>query len=136
MGFVNEYMSKEDIEKYRIKELDKRFWVGHYKPMWTVDRERDAYLRYLRCGREDTAGRIKFYFYWKGHEVLADLIVKTFRHGENRPGNHYSIHEIQIPEEVASQRKEILSDLKDALTEYKDNGILSRSNDFKFLFDF
>lgn len=136
MAFVNEYMAKDDIEKYHIEELDKRFWVGHYKPQWTVDRERDVYLRRLRSGREDAAGRTLFYFYWKGCEILADMLVKPHDNRGGEPGSHYSIHDLKVPNEVSVHREQIISDLKDALVVRKDNGILSRADVFHTTFDF
>ena len=136
MGFVNEYMSKEDIEKYHIQELNKRFWVGNYKPQWTVDRERDAYLRYLESGRESTSARTKFYFYWRGYEILADMLVKPHDNQGGEPGSHYSIHDLKVPDEVSGQTEQIISDLKEALAVHKDAGILSRAKVFHATFDF
>ena len=36
MAFVNEYIPKEDIEKHQIEETN---------PQWTIDRERQVFLR-------------------------------------------------------------------------------------------
>ena len=47
MGFINEYISESDIKKYDIKALDEKYYKAHYEPSWTVDHERDIYLRYM-----------------------------------------------------------------------------------------
>ena len=55
MAFVNEpEISKSDNEKYGIDELNK-FYHQMFLPMsngwgWTIDRERDCYLRFVRQG--------------------------------------------------------------------------------------
>jgi hypothetical protein len=43
MAFANEYLSKEDIEQYRLNELEKKYNLAIYS--WTIDREPDfSYL--------------------------------------------------------------------------------------------
>ena len=54
MAFVNEYISKEDIEKYDIfgiwnkflpeREHVKKETEKRYIPQWTIDRERFGFL--------------------------------------------------------------------------------------------
>lgn len=56
MAFVNEpEISKSDNEKYGIDELNK-IYQRTFLPMsngwgWTIDRERDSYLRFVKLGR-------------------------------------------------------------------------------------
>ncbi len=69
MPFVNEHIPEADIEKYEIKKWDKKFQIGHYKPSWTVDRERDIYLRFIESGREELSGQWIFCLYWKSHHL-------------------------------------------------------------------
>lgn len=47
MAFVNEYIPKEDIKKFGIEEIDKRYRKAHYKPYWTIDRAKNTYLRHM-----------------------------------------------------------------------------------------
>ena len=75
MGFVNEYISPEDVEKYGIKALDEYYMKAHYKPSWTRDCERDIYLRYMCRGIEDFADEWTFVLYWYGHQIEAVLKV-------------------------------------------------------------
>ena len=57
MAFANEYIPAADIEKYGIKEFDKKNHIAHYEPDWTVDHERDIYLRYVSSEHEEFANR-------------------------------------------------------------------------------
>ena len=47
MAFINEYISEEDIEKYKINELRnsyskyKDFPKKYHKHHWTIDKERE-----------------------------------------------------------------------------------------------
>lgn len=136
MGFVNEYMSEADVEKYRIKEIDKRFFKAHHRPRWTVDRERDIYLRYMRNGREEFASRWEFYFYWKGCEILSSFDVTSVTSEGGAPGIHYTNHQIDVPPEALGSKANILIDLKNALTTHKDAGVRSRPGEFLVSFDF
>ena len=64
MAFVNEYIPASDIAKYNITYINRKL---HFSgDCWTIDRERDIYLRRIRNGREDEAKRMEFSFYWKG----------------------------------------------------------------------
>ena len=57
MAFINEYISKEDIEKYGLRDLIHRYkkysdrWKRYTavpdldrKPYWAIDRDRDIWL--------------------------------------------------------------------------------------------
>ena len=74
MAFVNEYISEENIKKYDIEALDKKYNKGFNKPDWTVDHERDMYLRYINSGREEFSDEYTFCFYWQ-----AQLFEMTFK---------------------------------------------------------
>ena len=82
MTFVNEYISPEDVEKYHIKEIDERFFKAHHKPSWTIDRERNIWLRYMTKGHEEFTNHWKFAFYWKGRLLDIELEVS----GGEAPG--------------------------------------------------
>lgn len=67
MAFVNEYISDADFEKCGLKSIDANFLVGGSKRCdWTIDRERDIYLRQVASGREDQSGKFTWTFYWRG----------------------------------------------------------------------
>lgn len=136
MAFVNEYISEADIEKYGIKELDEKFGKGHYKPHWTLDRERDIYLRYLHNEREEHSNRLTFYFYWKGTPLVAtfDLDGGGVRDGEQ--WRSFSLRRMEIPETIKQQKAEMIADLKEALTAERAGGVYSTATKFTATFDF
>lgn len=136
MAFVNEYISEADIEKYGIKELDEKFGKGHYKPHWTLDRERDIYLRHLHNEREEHSNRLTFYFYWKGTSLMAtfDLDGGGVRDGEQ--WRSFSLRRMEIPEKIKQQKVEMIADLKEALTAERVGGVYSTATKFTATFDF
>ena len=56
MAFINEYISKEDIEKYDIFGIRNKFLTGsyqitkerekHFNLTWTIDKEREIWFSY------------------------------------------------------------------------------------------
>jgi hypothetical protein len=56
MPFVNEYVSDDDIEKYRLDELWLRYHPEYksvpsiYRHNWTIDRERNTYFMVVGGG--------------------------------------------------------------------------------------
>lgn len=70
MAFVNEYVSDEDVKKYGLEEINRRYSKidipGRFS--WTVDRERNIYLRKMRSDKD--AFWEDFTFFWQG-ELLA-----------------------------------------------------------------
>ncbi|WP_200958258.1 hypothetical protein [Massilia sp. Root335] len=54
MAFINEFIPEADIKKYGIEEINKKYIVGGTKSgQWTIDRDRDIYLRCVARGREE-----------------------------------------------------------------------------------
>jgi len=74
MAFVNEYISLEDVNKYRIDEIEKR---AHFdfngSRHWTIDRQRDIYFREMQRGREEFHSHTLNAFYWKGKLIWVRL---------------------------------------------------------------
>ena len=142
MAFVNEYIPEVDIEKYEIKKWDKKFQIGHYKPDWTMDRERDIYVRYTSTGREELSSHWAFCFYWKGDVFRAELAISGGGEPRGVQKRHYELVRLNIPlfdplpEFLETQRPEIFADLKDALIAFKDFGVLSRSTSHTATFNF
>lgn len=148
MSFVNEYISDEDVNKYDIKNIYERFHIAYYRPSWTVDKERDAYLRYVQRGREESAQEIDFLFYWQGDLLYVRLhcegggefkgpgwsAYSNLRIGV--PERYYLTEGIELPSSLRAQEKQILEALKDALTAYKDLGVLSLRTVSDTTFDF
>jgi hypothetical protein len=131
MAFITEYIPAEDIEKYGIKEVCKFFMVGCYEPHWTIDRDSNIYLRYLKNGREDDVAEHEFYFNWQGHPLFVRLhfeggggadTPRWRRFSNLRIGNpeiHYALQGVLLPEELAPSKVKIITDLKEILSAYK-----------------
>lgn len=45
MTFINEKVSEQDIEKYGLREINKQFVRGDISYYWTIDQDRNIYLR-------------------------------------------------------------------------------------------
>jgi hypothetical protein len=136
MTFVNEYISPEDVEKYHIKEINKQFFKGHYKPDWTIDRERDIWLRYMTTGREDFASHWNFALYWKGRLLHIQLEVSGGGKNRGEQWRHYKILRLGVGSALQAHEAEIKADLKEALVAFRDAGVQSTSTQFTATFDF
>jgi hypothetical protein len=73
MAFVNEYIPEADYEKYGLREIDERMIPpGLPAPRiksrsWTVDRDRNMYLRKFSHGRfPEDAHLSGWTFFWRG----------------------------------------------------------------------
>lgn len=125
MAFVNEFVPEEDAKKYGLEEIDRHYRHSSFRPEWTVDRDRDIYLREVESGREETAHHHGFTLYWKG----ALMFVRLARRGGGVRGGdgwtEWTLLGIAIPDELQANRAEIIADLKAALTAYKDFGFRS-----------
>lgn len=71
MAFINEFIPAEDMVKYHIEAINARWNQANSRSHWTIDRDRDLYLREVSLIPEES-GRHRYYtFYWKG--ILIDL---------------------------------------------------------------
>ena len=138
MAFVNERISSENIEKYKIKEFDDKNYKGHYKPQWTVDHERDIYLRYLYSDREEYCNRDTYVLYWHGEFVFVKVEIDGGGIREKAAWRRYKLLKLTLPEALKGYETEVLADLKEAFIVYKNLGISSDVSDENFTatFDF
>jgi hypothetical protein len=80
MAFVNEYISKEDFEKYNFAELNKRPRKGGTADDWTIDREADIWIRHFYTESDHTepdggyTGVVAWDFYWKGFLMMVEVL--------------------------------------------------------------
>lgn len=143
MPFVNEKISEQDIQKYDLREINKQFLKGDYEYDWTIDRERDIYLRLMGNNWQEPQEQ-KVSFYWKGHLLRFDLRISTS--GNNVRGgkgdttwslsSNCTSKDLWLPEELEKCRDEITNDLKAALRAYKDFGRRSVIVDHTAYFQF
>ena len=138
MTFINEYIPEEDKIKYGLEEINERFIVGGTKcRSWTIDRERDIYLRNVARGwGEDICHQSTWTFSWHGELIVLELdnISTTGKAGGDRHG-HKRIRKIEIPDHLEGKREEILADLKEALTAYKDGGVFATAKTYILTLD-
>lgn len=142
MGFKNEKISEEDIQKYGIREINKRVNKSDVNSEWTIDIDRDIYLRWMRNDRE-MQGRSDFNFYWKG--TLFDISLKRCVTGDGKGlggSSTWAIWayngrpDLWLPETIEKYRKEIVADLKDALVTFGEFGTYSKISNYSIHFEF
>lgn len=138
MAFVNEYISVDDIVKYNIESILRRFskrLIGRWS--WTIDRKRDVILMWIRDGREEMSNHVQFALWWHGQVVEARLI--TVEKGGSYDAKSYirwGLETIKLPLDLEPQRLEILNVLKEALVTYQVCGIGLTVTDHTVSFDF
>lgn len=125
MAFVNEYIPKEDWEKYNFAELNKRpRKAGGASRDWTIDREADIWIRHFYTESDHTepdggfTGVKAWDFYWKGNLMLIELKSIDSGGGYGKPRwSKKRLLSINIPPELESQRQQIIQDFEQAFTE-------------------
>lgn len=137
MPFINEFIPDADIEKYGIEEINKKYIVGGTKSdQWTIDRDRDIYLRCVARGREEFRSESTWTFHWGGELIPIELHMLGGGGKRGEPGwTHWKIHHIYIRPHLQNMRNDILADLKDALIAYKDGGIYSANTTYSVILD-
>ncbi len=132
MAFVNEWISKEDFEKYKIAELDKKYH-GRTKPRdWQIDRERNIFLRELSSGHELHNCHIFYYLlYWQGEFVRFEQEIISVNQKDPEAVKLYEegcrnrkIRFLEVPPTLHPQMLDIKKSIKTALevSFAKDNG--------------
>lgn len=137
MAFINEYIPVEDVEKYGLKEIDSKFLATGVKSRdWTIDRNRDIYLRLVASGRDEMSGVSTWTFYWKG--ALLWFQKKGIAHKGNPGGPcwaHTKVSKFDIPSNLEARREEIFQDLREAFLAYRDGGVFSTSTEYSLQLD-
>lgn len=129
MTFVNEYITDEDYQRYGIASIDRIFLVGGTKRRdWTIDRERDIYLRQVASGREDLSSESTWTFYWRG----ALLVIKRVSDGtgvkKDASGVSHMTSVIKgflAPPGFQNYEAEMRQDLRAAFNAYGGGGVFS-----------
>lgn len=141
MGFVNEYISKEDFKKYDFERLNMRPRGGmDTSTSWTINREEDIWLRKFYTESDHTAptggftGISAWDFYWKGTLLLVKVkTLSLIGGGVGQPCHlRRKLLSLDIPTALENERAQVIKDLESAFTAYKDGGVLSQSSDFFF----
>ena len=136
MAIINEYISQEDIKKYNLEKLVKKykFYPRHLQIdniSWTVDKKRDIWL--IRCAEEhdpdiDHAGTREniFTLHYKG----VDIEVRVWLEEDSQTNIYISpfiviwrFLSVDPSSFDGVDEKEIKEVLKEFLTVYGDSGI-------------
>ncbi len=155
MGFINEYISKENIEKYDIFGIRNKFLSErdkitkddekNYKTQWIIDRERDIWFCYAgRVIDQDLdfgqgTGEVIWYLNYKGKNL--EVRLQRGRNSGSIKEKPYIKHWIFLsitPESLNDvSNKELRNIIKEALDAYGTNGIASQveKQNIKFRFE-
>jgi hypothetical protein len=139
MAFVNERIALEDIKKYDLEEIDKRYVVGGTNSrQWTIDKERNIYLRHVANGPREPElfGQGKWTLFLGGKliELRIDIVQTTG--GVNQAcWTHYRLRYALLPQDFHLAKDEVILCLQEALLEYKDGGVFSSSTSFSLTLD-
>lgn len=151
MTYINEFISQEDRQKYKIDDLEK-YYKGLLGPVstrggWTIDREKNSYLIKIKTGHgfDNELGVKYFVFYWQELDILAKFQTKGGGVPDGLKWRRYELKQIDMddietPQEDQDRFKRdydlMINDLKIALIAYRDFGILSDSTQCDISFDF
>jgi hypothetical protein len=144
MPFVNEYIPADDIEKYDLKTIDQKFIVGGTNARdWTIDRERNIYLRNVANGggnEPEIRNQTTWSFFQHGEILTLRLDLITGGGGRREPGwSHWRLVRVNgsygLPELLKPFKEQILQDLKSALLAYKDGGVYSSCISYDVVLD-
>ncbi len=139
MAFVNEYVSKDDIEKYNLIVLREKYRKSLARISWTVDKERDCYLVWLGSGQEEFFEHQLFALNYKKNILVFTLKISLSGGDEGpRVGCWSFVNPPRFPEFLKGDEQEIIGLLKEALVEYHDFGVRSvySKSDLTIKFDF
>ena len=136
MTFINEYISAEDKKRYNIDNINEKYIAAGVSSQWTIDRDRNIYLREVSAGIGHSGKNRIWNFFWNG--TLIEIKIEILSSGGERGAlcwAHKKIHDFQLPHTLESNREEILSDLKEALTAYKDGGVFATAATYNLTLD-
>lgn len=121
MPFVNEKISDEDYEGYRIAEIDKKQIVGATRSkQWTICRERDVYIRQLTVSRFEISNDSTWSLYQQG--FLLSITTKNVRAEMINDDLHLHIE----VNEISGDMPEGVT-LEDSLSNFKEARMAFRS---------
>ena len=140
MTFINEYVSDEDVKKYKLQEMWDRYHpfnkdVTGFRYTWTIDQEKEVFFIPVLSGREEYSNRKECIFYWQGIELEVTLTEQVLSSG-NKLGVRWCLVSIRKPDGKKISDQEILSTLRDALRVYGYRGIWRQVDGYQVELDF
>lgn len=131
MTYVNEIVSRQDIDAYRLREVGRRYNRDDSSYAWTVDRATGSFLMYLGYNHEEPAQE-RFVFSWHGHQEILIMQAELLpdpdgaRRVRWTPLRLPADGRFPVPEALSStERESFVKALKDAFTAYQVAGLYS-----------
>ena len=155
MAFINERISPEDAVKYRVEEINSLVIGKNFScDDWTIDREREMYLREVDVQVEDDhcpTGLSRWVFFWKGNLFWVEIKSLESRGHRDGPGwakerivefglmgnneFHIGMSRPTWTHDLLEKKNEIIADVYSALLAYKDGGIWSSSTTYELVLE-
>lgn len=130
MSYMNEYISEENQMKHHIQALYGRYGMTSPRPQWTINHETESFLCFMRGGREDYQSLVDFAFSYKGEIVELRFDIRAGGVYKGTGWIKYRKVFIKIPADLIAEEAHIVSEIKQALIEYKDGGIYSKATTY------
>ncbi|NKI93551.1 hypothetical protein [Rhizobacter sp. SG703] len=132
MAFSNEYISDADVKKYDLESIDQKFVVGGtHSRDWTIDRDRNIYLRVVTRGREEMAHVSTWTLFRHGDLVAVELELQGTTGGVAQASSAYiKVRRTDLPEHLQALRSDVLADFREALVAYGDGGVFNTATSF------
>ena len=140
MAFINEYISDEDMKKYKIQDLDDAFKMGNTSSdSWTVDKENNIFLKKLASMRIDDYGGTWVYWAYALKGELYVITVETVATNRAKRGEDYWVHEkireLKLWDSYKNlseeKRKTIMPLIEEAFLAYGEAGVYSSDDGFE-----
>lgn len=136
MAFVNEFISDPDVVAYHIAAINRHYLKSNFRPHWTIDRERNIYLREVASGRDEYVGDHTDTLYWSGSLIETELRQTSGKNDDHIAWREYFLLNLVLPAHLEISRSEILADLKEALAVRNGAGVRARGKQKQSIFNF
>lgn len=138
MAFVNEWVCDEDVKSYDLDAVWKK--VARDTPIqyvWTIDRERNAFLVDYASGRGEFSNHIDFVLSWNGEIHKARMIKNNDRlDGIENLTTTWQLVGIDSNPGTVQEPTEVVALLKEALIGYRLSGAAITVQHHNAVFDF
>lgn len=140
MPFINEYVSEDDVEKYKLVELWLKYHPGRKSVPegldfhWTVDKKNNMYFKIVSSGREELFNTKICILFIDGNEIEFELEqADSYMDAGDTLVKVWELIRIK-PAMQEEKKQSVLSVLRDALAAYGVAGIASHNNNYKIKF--
>jgi hypothetical protein len=128
MPFINELVPDADMVRHDLSKILRAHAVLDVDVQWTVDRDHDAFLMQLGSNPQDP-GMSEFVFFWQGQ--MYEELLRSERVPAGQGQRHLRWHRLTAgsePDSAQEQQQARLIALKEALTEFRSDGLFSAAS--------